>query len=69
MLISLLTLVVAAIISGAAVYITIAEQRARLLFEDRALLAEWHPAYKHSLGFAATLVFLWAALCRSNGTM
>jgi hypothetical protein len=55
MLAGQLALLTAAVFAGAALYITLVEQPARLGLDDRSLLMEWKPAYKGGTAMQAPL--------------
>src|SRR5207245_3066131 len=62
MAIGLLALMAAAVFFGAAIYVNVAEQPARLTLEDRALLTEWKLSSNRGTAMQAPLALMGFAL-------
>ena len=58
MFIGQIALMIAALFSGAAIYVSACEQPARLALDDRGLLTEWKPAYKRGAAMQASLALV-----------
>ena len=62
MIVSQLALIAAAAFAGAAIYVNVAEQPARLVLDDRAMLAQWKRSYDNASIKQAGLALVACAL-------
>jgi hypothetical protein len=58
MLVGQFTLIISALFTGAAIYINLVEQPARLKLADGPLLIEWKPSYQRGFAMQATLAII-----------